>query len=141
MTVKIQQYSSNYKKRKSESFKHENIKKVRNNYFLNSIIPLNIQVSISTLTDNSIPATVCLEGEGETLSYILFRIKILFFQILLFLRLSGEVNFIVELFSNQQNQQSSYFFAFETLFMINLFQTNRNRKHGDIRTTSIFERC
>ena len=68
MTIKIQQYSSNYKKRRLESYKYEKIKKVKHEYSLNYNIPLNIQVSISTLTDNSIPATVCLEGEGETLS-------------------------------------------------------------------------
>ena len=76
MTVKIQQYSSNYKKRKLESHNNDKIKKVKHDYSLNYNIPLNIQVSISTLTDNSIPATVCLEGEGETLFRILFRMKI-----------------------------------------------------------------
>ena len=72
MTVKIQQYSSNYKKKKLESHKNDEIKNVKHDYSLNDNVPLNIQVSISTLTDNNIPATICLEGEGETLFYILF---------------------------------------------------------------------
>ena len=40
-------------------------------------------MSISTLTDpshSSIPATICLEREGETLSPNLFRIEIVFFS-------------------------------------------------------------
>ena len=77
MTIKIQQYSSSYKKRKLESYKNEKIKKVNYLYSMNDNICLNIQVSISTLTDhshNTIPATICLEREGEILSPILLFI-------------------------------------------------------------------
>ena len=80
MTVKIQQYSSNYKKRKLESYRNEKIKKVKHEYSLNHNIPLNIQVSISTLTDTSIPATICLVGQGEPLSSFHLRFKIVFIR-------------------------------------------------------------
>ena len=42
MTIKIQQYSSNFKKRKLDSYKNEKIKKVNNLYSMNDTISLNI---------------------------------------------------------------------------------------------------
>ena len=42
MTIKIQQYSSSYKKRKLESYKNEKIKKVNYLYSMIGNISLNI---------------------------------------------------------------------------------------------------
>ena len=95
MTVKTQQYSSNYEKRKLGSYIKDRGKKVKQENLLTDNFPFNVEVSISTLTDpshNSIPATICLERE-KTLSFILFGIQISFFQISLLFRLSGEVKY------------------------------------------------
>ena len=77
MTVKTQQYSSNYEKRKLGSYIKDRGKKVKQENLLTDHFPFNVEVSISTLTDpshNSIPATICLEREGEISCYISFLI-------------------------------------------------------------------
>ena len=83
MTVKTQQYSSNYEKRKLGSYIKDRGKKVKQENLLTDNFPFNVEVSISTLTDpshNSIPAIICLATEGKTLFSSFFRIQILFFR-------------------------------------------------------------